>query len=91
MALSTRNIQALGGQISELSPRVEIIRQLINALLLADYAGADEGILRYQTKEALNIIFEITGQLYQDLDLIACKLINCDDDKELEAIRQHER
>ncbi|WP_438838238.1 hypothetical protein [Streptococcus pluranimalium] len=91
MALSTRNIQALGGQISELSPRIEIIQQLINALLLADYAGADEGILRYQTKEALNIIFEITGQLYQDLDLIACKLINCDDDKELEAIRQHER
>ncbi|HEL1566410.1 TPA: hypothetical protein TXI81_001969 [Streptococcus suis] len=91
MALSTRNIQALGGQISKLSPRVEIIQQLINALLLADYAGADEGILRYQTKEALNIIFEITGQLYQDLDLIACKLINCDDDKELEAIRQHER
>lgn len=91
MALSTRNIQALGEQISKLSPRVEIIQQLSDALILADYAGADEGILRYQTKQALSIIFEMTGQLYQDLDLIACKLINCDDDKELEAIRQHER
>ena len=42
-------------------------------------------------KQAFSVIFEMTEQLYQELDLIACKLINCDDDKKLEAIRQYER
>ncbi|WP_438831476.1 hypothetical protein [Streptococcus pluranimalium] len=91
MALSTRNIKQQGNQIAELLPRIEIIQQLGNALLLADNAGADNTILYHQMKQAFSVIFEITGQLYQDLDLIACKLINCDDDQELEAIRQHER
>ncbi|MFX3799873.1 hypothetical protein ACJBSC_11405 [Streptococcus suis] len=40
-------------------------------------------------KQAFSFIFEMTEQLYKDLDLIACNLINCDDDKELEVIRQH--
>ena len=91
MALSTRNIKQQGNQIAELLPRIEIIQQLGNALLLADNAGADSTILHHQIKQAFSVIFELTEQLYKDLDLIAHKLINCDDDKELEAIRQHER
>ncbi|MGT2742283.1 hypothetical protein [Streptococcus plurextorum] len=91
MGLSTRNIKQQGNQIAELLPRIEIIQQLSNALLLADNAGADSTVLHYQTKQAFSVIFEMTEQLYIDLDLIAYKLINCDDDKELEAIRQHER
>lgn len=91
MALSTRNIKQQGNQIADLLPRIEIIQQLGNALLLADNAGADSTILHHQTKQAFSVIFEMTEQLYKDLDLIACKSINCDDDKELEVIRQHER
>ncbi|HEL0719393.1 hypothetical protein KP778_05535 [Streptococcus equi subsp. zooepidemicus] len=91
MALSTRNIKQQGNQIAELLPRIEIIQQLSNALLLADNTGADSAVLHHQMKQAFSVIFEMTEQVYQELDLIACKLINCDDDKELEAIRQHER
>ncbi|HHJ7995822.1 TPA: hypothetical protein ACQNG4_001387 [Streptococcus pyogenes] len=91
MALSTRNIKQQGNQIAELLPRIEIIQQLGNALLLADNAGVDSVVLHHQMKQAFSVIFEMTEQLYQELDLIACKLINCDDDKELEVIRQHER
>ncbi|MFI3087896.1 hypothetical protein [Streptococcus sp. 2022WUSS037] len=88
MALSTRNIKQQGNQIAELLPRIEIIQQLGNALLLADNAGADSTILHNQMKQAFSVIFEMTERLYQELDLIACKLINCDDDKELEIIRK---
>ena len=91
MALSTRNIKQQGNQIAELLPRIEIIQQLGNALLLADNAGADSAILRHQMQQAFSVIFEMTEQLYRDIDLIACKLINCDDDNELEVIRKHER
>ncbi|MGC4386600.1 hypothetical protein ABXW34_12120, partial [Streptococcus suis] len=90
MALSTRNIKQQGNQIAELLPRIEIIQQLGNALLLADNAGADRTILHNQMKQAFSVIFEMTEQLYQELDLIACKLINCDDDNELEIIRKNE-
>lgn len=44
MALSTRNIKQQGNQIAELLPRIEIIQQLGNALLLADNTGADSTI-----------------------------------------------
>ncbi|MGT2802498.1 hypothetical protein ACVRZE_07380 [Streptococcus henryi] len=91
MTLSTRNIKQQGNQIDELLPRIEIIQKLGRALLLADNAGADSVVLLYQMKQAFCVISEMTEQLYQELDLIACKLINCDDDKELETIRQHER
>lgn len=91
MALSTRNIKQQGNQIADLLPRIEIIQQLGNALLLADNAETDSTILQHQMKQAFSVIFEMTEQLYRDLDLIAYKLINCDDDKESEAIKQHER
>ncbi|WP_228380701.1 hypothetical protein [Streptococcus suis] len=90
MPLSTRNIKQQGNQIAELLPRIEIIQQLGNTLLLADNAGADSAVLHHQTKQAFSVIFEMTEQLYKDLDLIACKLINCDDDKELEVIKRHD-
>lgn len=91
MVLSKKDIKQQGNQIAELLPRIEIIQQLGNALLLADNAGADSTILHNQMKQAFSVIFEMTERLYQELDLVACKLINCDDDKELEVIRQHER
>ncbi|WP_270654205.1 hypothetical protein [Streptococcus gordonii] len=91
MALSIRNIKQQGNKIAKLLPHIEIIQQLSNALLLADNSGADNTVLHHQMKQAFSVILEMTEQAYQELDLIACKLINCDDDKELEVIRQHER
>lgn len=91
MALSTRNIKQQGSEIGKMLPSIEMIQQLSNALLLADNSGADRSFVHHKMKQALSVIFEMTEQLYQDLDLIACKLINCDNDKELDAIKQSEQ
>ncbi|MEY8463298.1 hypothetical protein [Streptococcus merionis] len=91
MALSRQDIKQQGVEISRLLSRIEIIQQLGNALLLADNSRADKALVHHQMTRAFSVIFEMTEQLYQDLDLIACKSINYDDDKELEAIRKYER
>ena len=90
MALSTQNIKQQGDKIAKLLPHIEIIQQLSKALLIADNSGADSTVLYHQMKQAFSVIFEMTDQAYQELDQIACKLINCND-KELEVITQHER
>lgn len=51
MVLSKQNIKQQGNQIAELLPRIEIIQQLGNALLLADNAEADSTILQHQMKQ----------------------------------------
>ncbi|WP_173304280.1 hypothetical protein [Streptococcus sp. 959] len=83
MALSKQNIKQQGNKIAKLLPHIEIIQQLSKALLLADNSGADSKVLHHQMKQAFSVIFEMADQAYQEIDQIACKLINCDD-KELE-------
>ncbi|HEL1740090.1 hypothetical protein ACJBW9_08110 [Streptococcus suis] len=90
MALSKRNIEALGHQVSNLLPSLDMIKQLSNALLLAKNGDVDNGLLQHRMAEGISAISNTTEQLYRELDLLAFKLINCDNDKELEELRKKE-
>ncbi|HEM2845012.1 TPA: hypothetical protein U0643_000706 [Streptococcus suis] len=48
MALSKRNIEALGHQVSNLLPSLDMIKQLSNALLLAKNGDVDNGLLQHR-------------------------------------------
>ena len=89
MVLSTRNIKSLGSQINDILPRIELMQLASDALILAENSEANSQFLKQHMSDTLCSISEQSKQLQRELDLIACKLLNCDDDKELEAIRRN--
>lgn len=91
MELSTKNIKSLGSQISDILPRIELMQLASDTLILADNSEAKIVLLKSHMVDTLCAISEQTRQLQRELDLIACKLLNCDDDNELEAIRKFEQ
>lgn len=89
MVLSTRNIKSLGSQINDILPRIELMQLVSDALILAENSEANSQLLKQNMSDTLFSISEQSKQLQRELDLIACKLLNCDDDKELEAIKRN--
>ncbi|MCK1257331.1 hypothetical protein MX099_05470 [Streptococcus uberis] len=90
MALSTRDIKSLGSQISDILPRIELMQLASDTLILANDSKTNAALLKNHTTDILRAISEQTQQLQRELDLVACKLLNCDDDNELEEIKRHE-
>lgn len=89
MVLSTRNIKSLGSQINDILPRIELMQLVSDALILAENSEANSQLLKQSMSDTLCSISEQSRQLQRELDLIACKLLSCDDDKELEAIKRN--
>lgn len=91
MALSKQDIQSLGSQINDILPRIELMQLASDTLILAENSEANPSLLKQHMSDTLSAISEQTRQLQRELDIIACKLLNCDNDKELEAIKRYER
>lgn len=89
MSLSNKNIKSLGNQINDILLRLELMQLVSDALILAKNSGANAQVLEESMSDTLFTISNQSEQLQRELDIIACKLINCDDDKELEAIRRY--
>lgn len=89
MTLTTQNIEALGSQISDMLPRINLIQHLSNSLLPAKDADTNTHLLQQCMSEGLTAIYDATEQLYQELDDIAYLLLNCNNDRELEAFRKN--
>lgn len=83
MTLNIKEIQEQGGRLGDVLPRIELVRQLSNLLIIAKNNGADTFILSKQTAEGLAVIRDQMEQLYRELDGIAVYLLNCENFKEL--------
>jgi len=77
MTLNIKEIQEQGGRLGDVLPRIELVRQLSNSLIMAKNNGADTAILSGQMKEGLAVIRDQMEQLYRELDGIAVYLLNC--------------
>ncbi len=80
MTMNTDNIKEIGAQIYDMLPRIELMQQVCNALMLVKNSGVDKTLAYHQTAEALSAIFEQSGQLYRELDTITFELLECDND-----------
>jgi hypothetical protein len=89
MGLSNKNIKTLGSQINSIILRLELMQLVSDALILAENSGADSQALKQNMSDTLCTISDQAKQLQKELDIIACKLTNCDNDEELEAIRKY--
>ena len=83
MTLNIKEIQEQGGRLGDVLPRIELVRQLSNSLIMAKNNGADTAILSGQMKEGLAVIRDQMEQLYRELDGIAVYLLNCENFEEL--------
>ena len=83
MALNIKEIQEHGGRLGDVLPRIELVRQLSNSLIVAKNNGSDSAILSGQMAEGLAAIRDQMEQLYRELDGIAVYLLNCENFEEL--------
>ena len=83
MALNIKEIQEQGGRLGDVLPRIELVRQLSNSLIVAKNNGSDSAILSGQMAEGLAAIRDQMEQLYRELDGIAVYLLNCENFEEL--------
>ena len=83
MTVNVKEIQGQGGRLGDVLPRIELVRQLSNSLIIAKINGADTAILSEQTAEGLAVIRDQMEQLYRELDGIAVYLLNCENFEEL--------
>ena len=83
MALNIKEIQEQGGRLGDVLPRIELVRQLSNSLIMAKNNRVDTDILSGQMTEGLGVIRDQMEQLYRELDGIAVYLLNCENFEEL--------
>ena len=83
MTLNIKEIQEQGSRLGDVLPRIELVRQLSNSLIIAKNNGADTAILSEQIAEGLTVIRDQMEQLYRELDGIAVYLLNCENFEEL--------
>ena len=67
------------------------LRQHSNTLMLAKHAGADKGLLRLETDNFLETVFEVAEIYSNELDRVAFYLLECDNPEELRAYEAKER
>lgn len=83
MTVNTKEIQELGTRLVDVLPRIELVRQLSNSLIIAKNNGVDTDILSGQMTDGLDVIRDQMEQLYRELDGIAVYLLNCENFEEL--------
>ena len=63
MTVNIKEIQEQGGRLGDVLPRIELVRQLSNSLIIAKINGEDTAILSEQTTEGLAVIRDQMEQL----------------------------
>ena len=59
--------------------------------MLAKHAGADNGLLRYETDNFLETVFDMIEIYSNELDRVAFYLLECDNPEELKAYEAEEK
>ena len=83
MTLNIKEIQEQGGRLGDVLPRIELVRQLSNSLIMAKNNGVDTDLLSGQMTVGLGVIRDQMEQFYRELDGIAVYLLNCENFEEL--------
>ena len=79
----------LGFKLTDVKTGLQALRNHANTLMLAKRAGADNGLLRYETDNFLETVFV---EIYSnELDRVAFYLLECDNPEELRAYEAEEK
>lgn len=81
----------LGFKLTDVKTGLQALRNHANTLMLAKRAGADNGLLRYETDNFLETVFEMVEIYSNELDRVAFYLLECDNPEELRAYEAEEK
>ena len=81
----------LGFKLTDVKTGLQALRNHANTLMLAKRAGADNGLLRYETDKFLETVFDMVEIYSDELDRVACYLLEYDNPDELRAYEEEEK
>ncbi len=85
--ITVKQSNNLGLKLTDVRTGLQALRQHSDTLMLAKHAGADNGLLRLETDNFLETVFDMLEIYSNELDRIAFYLLECDNPEELRSIR----
>lgn len=89
--ITVKQSNNLGTDLTNIMSGLQALRHHANTLMIAKHAGADNGLLRYETDKFLETVFDMAEIYSNDLDRIAFYLLECDNPEELRAYEAEEK
>lgn len=89
--ITVKQSNKLGFKLTDVKTGLQTLRNYANTLMLAKHAGADNGILRYETDNFLETVFDMIEIYSNELDRVAFYLLECDNPEELKAYEAEEK
>lgn len=89
--ITIKKSKNLGTDLTNIMSGLQALRHHANTLMIAKRAGADNGLLRLETDNFLETVFDMVEIYSRDLDKIAFYLLECDNPEELKAYEAEEK
>ena len=89
--LTVKQSNKIGFKLTDVKTGLQTLRNYANTLMLAKHAGADNGLLRYETDKFLETVFDMVEIYSDELDRVACYLLEYDNPDELRAYEEEEK
>ena len=89
--ITIKKSKNLGTDLTNIMSGLQALRNHANTLMLAKHAGADNGLLRYETDNFLETVFDMVEIYSNELDRVAFYLLECDNPEELRAYEAEEK
>lgn len=89
--ITVKRSKNLGTDLTNIMSGLQALRHHANTLMIAKHAGADNGLLRFETDKFLETVFDMAEIYSNDLDRIAFYLLECDNPDELRAYEAEEK
>ena len=89
--LTVKQSQNLGTDLTNIMAGLQALRHHANTLMIAEHAGADNGLLRNKMGNFLETVFDMAEIYSNELDRVAFYLLECDNPEELKAYETEEK
>lgn len=89
--ITVKQSNNLGLKLTDVRTGLQALRQHSDTLMLAKRARADNGLLRLETDNFLETVFDMVEIYSNELDRVAFYLLECDNPEELRAYEAKER
>lgn len=78
-------------ELTDVRTGLQALRHHANTLMIAKHAEADNGLLRLETDNFLETVFDMVEIYSNELDRVAFYLLECDNPEELKAYEAEEK
>lgn len=89
--LTVKQSQNLGTDLTNIMAGLQALHHHANTLMIAEHAGADNGLLRNEMGNFLETVFDMAEIYSNELDRVAFYLLECDNPEELKAYETEEK